>query len=241
MTDVRDDHIKLNALRVETLYDHSVIPIAVMLCGAFILVFVLWDKNNSLPLISWFTILLLVTIGRFVNVYWYRASQKIPEQYSRWLNRYLIGAIMSGIIWGSAAFVFITRFNIVDIGILSMFMLVVTAGSIGIYSIYQRTYYGFNIPAIVPLIIYLLSNNDEILNSLGFVIIIFVGFIFIIQYDAHRVMNQLLLIKYDNHHLLNGYEKDQRRIRTLETLSTIKDIEISKIRTELNNFKKSEK
>lgn len=238
MSDVRDDHVKLNSLRVEALYDHSIIPIAVMLSGALILVFVLWDSNNALPLLSWLTILLLVTTGRFINVRQYRVSGKIPEQYSRWLIRYLFGAILSGMIWGSAAYVFITGFNIVDIGILSMFMLVVVAGSIGIYSIFQSTYYGFNLPAIVPFIFFLLTSKEEILNTFGFVIIIFTGFILVIQYDAHRIINQLLLVKFDNHHLLSGYEKDQRKIRTLETLISIKDIELKKIKTELNNLKK---
>lgn len=237
MSDNRDDYIKLNALRVEALYSHSVIPVAVMLCGALILVFILWSKTNALPLLTWFFILLLVTIGRYINVFRYRVAEKIPEQYIHWLNRYFYGAVLSGMIWGSAAYVFITSNDIVNVGLLCMFMLVVAAGSIGIYSIFQRMYYGFNLPAIIPLVVYLLSNSDELLNSLGIILIIFVGFIFVIQYDAHNVVNQLLVIKFDNRHLLNGYEKDQRRIRDLQGLNNIKDVEIKKIRTELNNLK----
>ena len=239
MSEVMDDHFKLNSLRVEALYDHSVIPVAVMLCGALMLVFVLWEKSNAMPLLSWFFVLLLVTIARFVNVYRYRISYKVPEQYIRWLNRYIIGTVLSGMIWGSAVFVFITGNNLIGVGIISMFMLVVAAGSIGIYSIFQRTYYGFNLPAIVPLIYFLLTSNDDILNTLGYIMIIFAGFIFVIQYDAHKAINQLLVIKFDNQHLLQGYEKDQRKIRTLETLSTIKDVEITKIRSELKNLKQN--
>lgn len=239
MSDDRDDYIKLNALRVEALYDHSVIPVAVMLCGASILLFILWQKSNALPLLSWFFILILITIGRYINVFQYRVSEKIPEQYIRWLNRYFFGAILSGMVWGSAAYIFITNNDIVDIGLLCMFMLVVAAGSIGIYSIFQRMYYGFNLPALIPLIIYLLSQHDELLKSLGIIIIIFIGFIFLIQYDAHKVINRLLVIQFDNRHLLNGYEKDQRRIKDLEALSYIKDIEIKKARTELNNLKET--
>ena len=39
--------------------------------------------------------------------------------------------------------------------------------------------------------------------------------IFIIQYYAHRAINQLLMIKIENENLLDGYEVDQDRIKDL--------------------------
>lgn len=234
MSDDTDDYIKLNALRVEALYDHSIIPVAVMLCAAVILVCILWNENNALALFAWFSMLLLVTIVRYINVFKYRTSEKNPGQYPFWLNMYFGGAVLSGMVWGSAAYVFITNNNTVDTILLTMLITVTAAGSIGIYSIFQRVYYGFNLPAVIPLIVYLVSRGDQLVNMLGAITVVFVGFIFVIQYDAHKVINQLLLIKLDNRFLLDSYERDQRRISKLEMLNKNKDEEIKKIRVELS-------
>ena len=202
--------------------------------GAVILICILWIKANAAALLTWLVVLLLVTFGRYIVVYKYRASEKKPELYPFWLNLYFGGAVLSGVVWGTAAYVFITNNSIVDIGLLTMFIIVVAAGSIGIYSIFQRVYYGFNLCAVVPLVIYLLSRSNELINMLGAVTIVFTGFVFIIQYDAHRVINQLLVIELDNRYLLDGYESDQQRIKKFEMLNRNKDEELKKIRVELS-------
>lgn len=233
MSDDTDDYTKLNALRVDALYSHSVIPVAVMLCGAVILICMLWNKANAAALLTWLVVLLVVTAARYLMVFKYRSTEKIPEQYSYWLNMYFAGSVLSGVVWGAAAYVFISNTNIVDIGLLTMFIIVVAAGSIGIYSIFQRVYYGFNLSAVVPLVVYLLSRNDELINMLGAVTIVFTGFVFVIQYDAHKVINQLLVVELDNRFLLDGYERDQQSIRKFEMLNRNKDEELKKMRVEL--------
>lgn len=234
MSDDPNDFIKLNALRVEALYCHSIIPVAVMLCGAIILICILWNTDNALALITWFVILLLVAIVRGLNIFRYRSSENKPELYPYWLNAYFYGAVFSGVVWGSTAYVLLVSDNIVDAGLLVMFILVVAAGSIGIYSIFLRVYYGFNLPAVIPLIIYLLSRGDELLNMLGAITIVFIGFIFLIQYDAHKAINQLLVIKLNNRFLLDGYEEDQQKIRALEKQNRNIDKELESTRLELN-------
>lgn len=208
-----------------------------MLCGAIILICMLWNKSNAPALIIWFMILLLIAVFRGINVFKYRASEKKPELSPYWLNAYFYGAVFSGVVWGSAAYVLLVSDNIVDAGILTMFILVVTAGSIGIYSIFQRVYYGFNLPAVIPLVIYLLSRNDELLNMLGAITIVFIGFIFLIQYDAHKAINQLLVIKLNNRFLLDGYEEDQQKIRSLEKQNRYIDKELECTRLELSMSK----
>ena len=68
---------------------------------------------------------------------------------------------------------------------------------------------------------------------------VFTGFIFVIQYDAHKVINRLLVTQLDNRFLLYGYEDDQKKIRNLKSLNDIKEVELKKARSELNSLKKT--
>ena len=72
---------------------------------------------------------------------------------------------------------------------------------------------------LLPLIIFLLNQNNEQFNKLSIILIAFTVCIFIIQYYAHRAINQLFMIKIENENLLDGYEVDQDKIKDLQSLN----------------------
>ncbi|GEM_PF-3153675 len=216
MSEQQQDFVKLNALRVDAIYNNSAIPVIVMLCGALGLLITLWDEKNIYFSLAWFTSIIIITLIRYLIVTKYHASQKLPEQYSYWLNIYLAGTFLAAIAWGTTVYVLSTNGDIINIGLVTMFMLILLSGSIGIYSVFQRIYYTLSLPAITPLIFYLLFHNNEQVNKLGIITIIFTVFIFIVQYHSHKIINQLLVFKYDNKLLLDNYEQDQDKINDLE-------------------------
>lgn len=228
-----EDFIKLNALRVEALYNNSATPVAVTLTGCVVLFFVLLNKQNLFPAILWLTLLLIVSAIRYYTVMRYHASSKAPENYNYWLTIFLTGTICSGTILGSTAYIFIVGDDIINAGLLTMFILVLNSGSIGIYSAFMRVYYGYNIPAILPLIVYMLSSNNVQLNKLGIIFIAFIVFIFVIQYHAHRIMNQMISVKLDNRNLLDSYEHDQSKLHILERMYNTNLQELKVVKNEL--------
>lgn len=233
----KDDSIRLNALRVEALYDNSLIPVAVTFTGCAVLVFVLWNKEIAIAAISWLTLLFIIyAIRYFINTR-YHASTKSHEDYAYWLNVFFIGTICSGAVLGSTAYVFSVGNNIINAGFLTMFILVLVSGSIGIYSVFQRIYYGFTIPTIIPLIIYLLYQQNELMNKLCMVIIAFVVFIFVIQFHASKIINQLLMIELNNKNLLDSYELDHDKINNLERLYNTSKMQLNNAQDELRLYR----
>ena len=233
-----EDFIKLNALRVEALYNNSVIPVAVTLTGCIVLFFVLMNKQNAFPAVCWLILLITVSVIRYFIVRRYHTSEKLPEDYKHWLNVFLVGAISSGLVLGSAAHVFIIDDNIINIGLLTMFILVLNSGSIGIYSSYNRVYYGFNIPTIVPFVFFLITSNNPLLHKLCIIFLAFIGFIFVIQYHSQRIINQLISVKLDRENLLDSYELDQSRIIILEKMFNTNLRELKIARNELAECQK---
>ena len=222
----REDLIHLNALRVEALYDHSVIPVAISLIGSTVLCIALWDAKIAVAASSWLVILYIVYIIRYLTVTRYHATIKRPEDYTYWLNIFLIGALCSGTMLGSAVYIFIVDDDIFNIGILTMFLLILISGSTGIYSVYQRIYYAFTLPIIVPLIIFMLYKNNDLIHKLCMITTAFTVCIFVVQFHAHRMIYQVLIIKLDNKNLLNGYELDQDRIKIMERLHESSTIQL---------------
>lgn len=227
-----EDINKLNALRVETLYSNTAIPVAVTLTGCVALFFVLLDKNNTPAAFIWIGLLFFISFMRFLTVRRYHATKKMPDEYKRWLTLFMIGTVCSGLLLGSTPYIFIVNNDIINAGLLTMFILVLNSGSIGIYSAFNRVYYSFNVPAVLPLAVYLFSQNDVMLNKLGVIFIAFILFIFIIQYHAHRIIKQMISIKLDNQNLLSSYEIDKSRIDVLERMfnTNQKELEVTKRR-----------
>ena len=238
MTQNKEDYLRLQSLRVSALYNNAATPVVVMLCGALGLVITLWNENNSTSIISWFIALVAITLVRCAIVWKYHQKEQKPETYPYWLNIYFIGTLFSGMAWGSTAFLLPSDFNILELGLIAMFMLVVISGSIGIYSVFKRIYYALSLPSILPFIILLFLQNDKQMHDLCIITTLFTFFIFIIHYHAQRITNQLLQVKYDNKLLLENYEKDQDRINILERLYITRTDQLEKAQFELSYLKK---
>jgi len=239
MSDNTEDYLLLQSLRVNALFNNASIPVVVMLCGAFGLLITLWDEKNAFAQILWFFTLITITAVRCFIVWKYHKSDNSPEEYPYWLNLYFIGTLFSGITWGSTAYLLPTNNSEFELGLITMFMLVVIAGSIGIYTVFKRIYYALSLPTIMSLIIFLLIQDNEQLNKLGLITSLFSFFIFIVHFHAQKILNQLLLIKFDNKVLLDHHEIDQDKINILERLNKARTEQLEKARVELNYLKKS--
>ncbi len=233
----KEDDLILKSLRVNALYNNAAIPVVVMLCGAFGLVLFLWDEKNSFDQISWLISLIIITAIRYFIVWKYHQSKKRPEEYQFWLNIYFVGTLFSGIAWGATAYLLPTENSVIELGLITMFMLVVISGSIGIYTVFKRIYYALSVPTILPLIIFLGFQENEHLNSLCLITGLFTFFIFIVHFHAQKITNQLLLIQFDNKVLLDHYESDQEKINILKRLNNTRTEQLDKARLELNSLK----
>lgn len=237
MPEGNGDYLILRTIRVNALYNNAATPVIVMLCGAVGLATTFWDATNSTALISWFSILFIITAARCFLVFKYHRTEIRPEQYPYWLDLYFVGTMLSGFAWGSTAYLLPIENSPIELGLITMFMLVVISGSIGIYSIFKRVYYALSLPTILPLIFFLFIQEDKQLNQLCLITSVFTFFIFVVHYHAQKIANELLILKFDNKILLDHHETDQERINTLERLNRARSDQLEKAQSELNYLK----
>jgi hypothetical protein len=233
-----EDHVILQALRVDALYCHALTPMLSLLFGALSILIYFWSAGNVYPMLYWFALLCVITALRCLLIYKYKQSTIEPNQYPVWLKLYMIGVLSTATVWGSTIYIVPADNNYIDIGAVTMLMLIVISLSTGIYSVFHRIYYGLCIPMIVPLIYFLISHEDEQLHKMGNIAALYTGFVFVIQYHAHKIINQLLMIKFDNKLLLDSYEKDQDKIDILNRLNNTKNKQLERARYEINKLRK---
>lgn len=91
----------------------------------------------------------------------------------------------------------------------------------------------------IPLIIYLFSANDTVLNTLADFVCLFVIFIFIIQFQSNRIIDRFLSIRLDNRNLIDRHDTEQKKIDSLREGDNEKSSKIKKLQTKLKDMEPS--
>lgn len=210
-----NESIELDRKRTEVLYEQSLPTIVASIVAAIILVVILSGEIANKVLLTWFTIFLVLSASRIYGVYQYKYSLTRFDNHDLWLRRYILGAFLSGMMWGATGFMFVPKLDIMYTAFVTMCVSGLLAGSIPSYSVYHSVYYGFNIPAITPFIIYLISVNRSqyylILLLLGF----YVGFMFFIELRTHKMLLNLLKLKFDTMNLMLNLDEKQQETMSL--------------------------
>ena len=209
------DLIEIKPQRVDALYRQSIATISASVTAALILIIVLWGEVAASRLMSWFLILLLITCIRIFYVYKYKSLGQEQKDYDYWLRVYLIGAIAFGIMWGLIIYIFMLNENIIYMGFMLLCICGLVAGSVASYSVFHSVFYGLNLPAVIPIIIYLFSHDEPQLNTLGILFCFFVGFLFVIEYQGHKMINNSLMLQVSNLSLVRYIDDEQEKINSL--------------------------
>lgn len=93
----------LQLKQVEHLYANVVRAPVINIVNAVVLSFVLWPVTQRQHIIVWFLALLALNVGRMGLGWLYQRTKRSPEESHHWIRPYVIGAILSGAVWGSAA------------------------------------------------------------------------------------------------------------------------------------------
>lgn len=175
MSNNTEDHVLLQALRVDALYCNAFTPMLSLLFGALSIIIYFWGVDNVYPMLYWFTVLCVIAAIRCLIIFKYKTYQIAPEEYPFWLSIYKFGLMITGIVWGSAVYILPVENNYIDIGVLTMLILVVISASTGIYSVFNRVYYCLSMPMIAPLIYFLITHESEQLHKMGLIVSLYTG------------------------------------------------------------------
>lgn len=175
---------------------------------------VLWSEGYETSAINWICVLYLITAIRWLHYYSFKSeSTSKPESASlQYINKqgkgYTILALLSGCFWGGTAILFFDPNNVPIFTTLVLTLVSMVGGSMTSLSSRPLTYACFSIPALAPVTVMMLTQDILFYQWLSLGMTIFTVTTLIFSHNLHRVIDNSILLKYENIELASDL-KDQ--------------------------------
>lgn len=204
---------RIKAELIRLLYGNAMVVLIGSGITAIILFILMWD---SVPLwlnVSW---LIAIIVLYSTRLYWIlKISRDKPndDQTPVWEQRFVLGALFSGLLWGSAG-ILIFIYGTPDYYRTTMLILCgLSAASMVTHAPVRRAYYSFIHPALWPIIIApLLKWNffDIILSILAF---IFMTAMLVLANQVNSIFRRELSMRFANEELTVSLQASQEKYR----------------------------
>lgn len=175
------------AKRVDHLYGNTLNGQVAQLFCAAALVTVQWGLFPKALLLGWMLAAALGTAVRASLVLWYRRSR---QDAARWVVRYRISLLVSGIIWGAAGILLFPVKSPVHQVYVAMVLVILITGGAALYSAVYGMIYWFILPAMPPLAFSLVLYG----HMESYVMALLIGVVFFasikLNHDIYQVYSQ---------------------------------------------------
>lgn len=182
MSDINQDNyalVKQPSLieeRVRMLYKGIPLAIGVTLILDLLLTFAHWNVIGQGDLILWNILMVCAMVLRTVNWFFWRSTQaNFSAHY--WLTSFRLGALLAGLMWGSASYFMFANYNTTYQALLAFTLAGVASGSLISLAIDKLSAVGFVTLAIVPLSIRLHAEHGQIAMSMSLMVGLFIVFV----------------------------------------------------------------
>ena len=158
--------IQLEQLR--QLYSGSSVPLVSSAVLAGILAFMQRNVISSTVVVSWFSLIALILFSRgVINFAYQRASTESKADTQRWLLRFRLGILTSGIVWGSAGFLLFPANDSQNQLFLLFILAGLTSGAVTSYAADFISAFVFSVLVLAPIIIRLSLVGDSVYMTMS--------------------------------------------------------------------------
>lgn len=163
--------------QIKMLWSHlPLMFLADIATGSFLLLLLVTTAYNPLSF-YWYGTLVIVTAIRAILTYRHNQQPSRSHNYNSDWQFLIIGAFISGSIWGSSAYVLPENPSFVTVGIISLWLAGLLAGAATTMSVLREVFFSFAVPATLIYISYIFLNITENQLTLGGSYLLFVAFI----------------------------------------------------------------
>lgn len=172
-----------------------------------VLIFAEHNISNPKMIITWFLILLSVSLLRIgiISSYQRNLDTTLPILKTR-LRNIRIGTFVSGMIWGSIGVLLFTTNDILHLIFLLFILAGLTAGNTVSNASDLPSSIGFSILALLPITLYLFLDGADIFIYMGLALMLYFGFLIIISRYINSNIAQSSILQ----HKAEASEKEAR-------------------------------
>jgi signal transduction histidine kinase/CheY-like chemotaxis protein len=188
---------RARADQVATIYASWTRTTASMLLGAALLGIAMWSVVPTALLGGWLALVLLNQLCRWRLTLAWRRARPGPGASARWGRYWAIGSGVAGALWGLAA---VTMFpaSAAHQALLIVCLFGVVLGGLNLTAVWRPSFYGFVLPALVPLILRVAWEGDAVHLYIALVLSVVLAFVLAFGHRVNDVLTQALAMRYEN-------------------------------------------
>ena len=195
--------------QVATLYSHGHLTSLSMALGAAILCVAMWTEVAAAAMAAWGALIAVNQLWREALVRAFERIRPGPAAAPRWGRYWATGSTIAGALWGLAA---VTMFpaSPANQSLLIVCLFGAALGGLYLTAVYKPSFYGFVLPALVPLIVRVAWVGDQVHWFIAGVMSVVLAFVLGFGHRLNDVLTRSLVIRYENVDLI-GELKDRTR------------------------------
>ena len=188
---------RARADQVATLYAHGHRTTVSMGLGALILCVVMWTEIAAASMLAWAVLIGVNQLWRAVLVRAFERARPSLSDAARWGHYWAIGSALAGSLWGAAA-VAIFPGSPAYQSLLIVCIFGAALGGLNLTAVYKPSFYGFVLPALVPLIVRVAWVGDQVHWFIAGVMSVVLAFVVGFGHRLNDVLTRSLVIRYEN-------------------------------------------
>jgi signal transduction histidine kinase/ActR/RegA family two-component response regulator len=182
---------------VDTLYRQWHRTTLSMAFGAALLCVVLWRDVGVSAMALWIAAIVANQAWRGVLARRYLRARVGVNAAPRWGRRWAVGSAIAGSLWGAAGVAFFPSAPAQQ-ALLIVCLFGVALAGLNLTAVYKASFYGFVLPALLPLIVRVALEGGSVHLFTALVMIVVLAFVLAFGHHLNDVLTQSLAIRYEN-------------------------------------------
>lgn len=191
------------------------VPVALLanIVNALIFTYMLRDVADAGHMTTWIAVFVLLVVLRFAVFLAFKKRKPGPDQIRTWITVMLAFATLFGVLWGTAAWLFVPHDPIQYHLLAAMVILALAAG--GMNSLYPvlAAYVLFVVPVMALLAVRLVLIGTDLHNSVAVAVVVFMLFLIVFAKRHRDVLVKSLMLRIENRGLLAQLKTENLKVR----------------------------
>ena len=189
---------------VRALFDRNAIAQVTVFVNSAIVVVALWGHAPPGRLVAWAGALWLVAAYRLALAARFRRARPPSGEAGRWARWFTVGAAVNGLIWGTAPLLLRDGVPFAYLIFLAFVLGGMSAGAALSNASLQPAFLAFTVPALLPILVLLLSGGDRLSVGAGVLVAIYCVAVSAISRSGGRALAQAVRLRFTNAELARG-------------------------------------
>ena len=189
---------RARAEQIAIVFTHWRATTASMVLGGLILTAVMWRVAPHGQLAAWLGAILANQAWRYELARRYRIAAPVGRARERWGQAWAVGSTIAGSLWGLASLLWFIPDDPGHQALLIVCLFGVILGGLNLTTVLKASFYGFVLPAVLPLIARVAAEGDQVHLFIAAVLLVVLVFVLRFGHGLNDLLSRSLAMRFEN-------------------------------------------